>query len=229
MNGMGKKVFGFVLLLISTACTHEYFPPEKASWNAQVSLSFTDAQYWPEGQQIRVGAFEADDSKKPVASVAVAMPSGNQTSVAIGSIPQGTYDFKVYVVENSVFKADIFDLGEHVVNGEFAISGSEITLISFNRVQRQILNSCVVCHGRSSGETAASLSLMPDESYTQLVGVRSVKNPSFLRVNPSSGTYSYLIKVLNKEIDFDHAASSSATTADKQLIMDWINEGAKNN
>ena len=229
MNGMDKHLLGFALFLISTACTHEYFPPEKATWNAQVSLSFTDAPYWPEGQQIRVGAFSADDSKNPVASVVVDKPSGDQTSVAIGSIPQGTYDFKLYVVENSVFKADVFDFGENDVNDELAISASEITLISFDRVQRQILNLCVVCHGGSSGELAANLSLMPGESYTQLVGIRSVKNPSFLRVNPSSGTYSFLIKVLNKDIDFDHAASSSATSADKQLIMDWINEGAKNN
>lgn len=216
-------------MAILSACTHPYFPDEKDSWNVQVSLSFTDAQYWPEGQQIRVGAFSADDSKNPVASVAVSEPPGENMQVAIGSIPEGTYRFKLYVTENSNFKADLADLGEETVAGDLSLSKTGITLITFGRVQRQILNSCILCHGGSSGQLAANLNLMPGKSYAQLVGVPSEKNPAFIRVNPESATYSYLVKVLNKDIDFDHAASSSATAADKQLITDWINEGAKNN
>jgi len=229
MNGRIRQFFGLTLLATISACTHEYFPDEKASWNVQVSLSFTDSQYWPEGQQIRVGAFNAGDMKNPVASVVVTRPSGENTQFAIGSIPEGTYQFKVYLTENSIYKVDLADLGEEAVISDLSLAKTGITLISFDRVQRQVLNSCILCHGGSSGQLAANLNLMPGKSYAQLVGVSSVKNPTFIRVNPESATYSYLVKVLNKDIDFDHAASSSATVADKQLITDWINEGAKNN
>lgn len=212
-----------------SACTHEYIPEEKAAWNVQVSLSFTDAQYWPEGQQIRVGAFSADDPKNPVASIGVGKPSGENILVAIGAVPEGIYEFKVYVTENVTYKSDIANLGEEVVGSDLSLSKSGITLLSFDRIQRQILNSCILCHGGSSGQLAANLNLMPGKSYTQLVDIPAYKNASFQRVKVGSGTYSYLVKVLNKDIDFDHAASSSATASDKQLITDWINEGAKNN
>lgn len=195
----------------------------------QVSLSFTDAQYWPEGQQIRVGAFATNNPKNPVASIGVGKPSGENIQVAIGAVPEGIYQFKVYVTENLSYKTDLADLGNETVFSDLSLSRAGITLISFNRIQRQVLNSCILCHGGSSGQLAANLNLMPGKSYAQLVGVTAYKNSSFLRINAGSGIYSYLVKVLNKDIDFDHAASSSATEADKQLIIDWINEGAKDN
>lgn len=217
-----------MLLAVASACTHEYIPDEKMSWNVQVLLSFSDAQYWPEGQQIRVGAFATNDAKNPVTSIGVGKPSGENIQVAIGAVPEGTYQFKVYVTENANYKSDIANLGEKVVNSDLTLSETGIKLVSFDRIQRQILNSCILCHGGSSGQLAANLNLMPGKSYAQLAGVPAYKNSSFLRVNLGSATYSYLVKVLNKDIDFDHAASSSATVADKQLITDWINEGAKN-
>lgn len=229
MNRRFNPIFALALLVIASACTHEYIPDEKARWNVQVSLSFTDVQYWPEGQQIRVGAFSTDDPKNPVTSIGVSNPSGENTLVAIGAVPEGTYQFKVYVTENATYKSDIVNLGEETVSSDLSLSKSGITLISFDRIQRQILNSCILCHGGSSGQLAANLNLMPGSSYTQLVDVPAYKNASFQRVKVGSGTYSYLVKVLNKDIDFDHAASSSATTADIQLLIDWINEGAKNN
>ena len=228
MNVRLKQTLGLMVLLVIQACTHEYFPDEKANWNVQVSLSFTDAQYWPEEQQIRVGAFNSGDSKNPVASVVVSKPSGENIQVAIGSIPEGTYQFKLYLTENLVYKVELADFGEKPVVNDLSLSKAGITLIRFDRVQRQIFNACILCHGGSSGQLAANLNLMSGKSYDNLVGISSVKNPAFLRVKVASGTYSYLYKVLNKDIDFDHAASSSATAADKQLIMDWINEGAKN-
>ncbi len=211
------------------ACVHEYVPEEKSSWNIRAELSFADAQYWPLGQQIRLGAFASGDTKNPVASIGIEKPVSGKAVVAIGAVPEGTYLVKVYVTENTVFKADIADLGEFNVNSDQALTKNDIKLVTFSRIQQQILNSCILCHGGSSGQLAANLNLMPGKSYTQLVGIPAYKNASFLRVHAGSGNYSYLYKVLNKDIDFDHAASSSASSADKQLIFDWINDGAKNN
>jgi len=228
MNRRFKSFFALVFLVIAAACTHEYIPDEKPSWNIRAELSFADEQYWPSGQQIRLGAFAADDTKNPVASIGIEKPVSGKAEVAIGAVPEGSYQIKVYVTENTVYKADIADFGEFRVNSDQALTKNEIKLVTFSRVQQQILNSCILCHGGSSGQLAANLNLMPGKSYAQLVGVLAYKNSSFQRVNAGSGNYSYLYKVLNKDIDFDHAASSSATAADKQLITDWINEGAKN-
>ncbi len=223
----------FILFLsVFTAffsCTHEFIPEEKPSWDVRAELTFTDPQYWPTGQQVRLGAFAADDTKNPVTSIGIEKPTSGQTEVAIGQVSQGTYQFKVYITENAVYKADIANLGDVEITAAKVISAKEIKLVTFSRVQQQILNSCILCHGGSSGELAANLNLMPGKSYSQLVGIPAYKNSSFLRVNTGSGNYSYLYKVLNKDVDFDHAASSSATSADKQLIFDWINNGAKNN
>jgi hypothetical protein len=216
-------------MFVFSACLHEYIPDEKPSWNIRAELSFADSQYWPSGQQIRFGAFVNADTKNPVASIGIEKPASGKTEVAIGAVHEGTYLLKVYVTENTVYKADVVGLGEFPVNSDLAVTKNEIKLVTFSRVQQQILNSCILCHGGSSGELAANLNLMPGKSYGELVGVPAYKNASFLRVNAGSGNYSYLYKVLNKDIDFDHAASSSATSADKQFIFDWINDGAKNN
>lgn len=229
MHRMDKTILFILMVIEFFSCTHEYIPEEKPNWNVRAELSFADAQYWPSGQQIRLGAFAADNSKNPVASIGIDKPASGKTEVAIGAVPQGTYQVKVYVTENTVYKADIADLGEFKVNEALALTKTGITLVTFSRVQQQVLNSCILCHGGSSGQLAANLNLMPGKSYAQLAGIPAYKNASFLRVNSGSGNYSYLYKVLNKDIDFDHAASSSATSADKQLILDWINDGAKNN
>lgn len=224
-----KTILFLLMAFAFSACVHEYISEEKPSWNIRAELSFADTQYWPSGQQIRLGAFATGDTRNPVASIGIEKPASGKVEVAIGAVPEGTYLVKVYVTENTVYKADVVGLGDFAVNSDLAVTKSEIKLVTFSRIQQQILNSCILCHGGSSGELAANLNLMPGKSYDQLVGVQSYKNPSFLRVNAGSGNYSYLYKVLNKDIDFDHAASSSATSADKQLILDWINYGAKNN
>lgn len=225
-----NKIIG-LSLLVNLACTHEYTPEDevKESWRIDVEMGFNDAQFWPEGQLMRVGVFEVSDSKQPIESVLINKPETDRTAVSISDVAEGVYTLKLYITEAGIYKSDVATIGTVNVNGNTEIEAPDITLLTYERVQKQVFNSCQVCHGGSSGEIAAGLNLTEDYSYHQLVNVEAVKDPKMSRVLPGSANYSYLLKVLQEDVSFDHSASASATEPDRQLIIDWINQGAKNN
>jgi len=211
-------------------CTHTYDPEVENTWDVDIKLSFVDPEFWPEDQRVYIGLFNEESSKVPVAKVSIAEPSDvNSFSVSLNEIDEGGYSAKLYLTENGVYKVSIADFGTYEVYDDLIKEVDPIQLISFDRVQRQVLNNCIVCHGGSSGDVAAELNLTSGSSYENLVGVKSYMESELYRVYAGSSSYSYLLKVLNKDIDFDHAASSSATEADRQLIIDWIDQGALNN
>ena len=218
-----------MICILLSACTHEYVTPVENTWRIDVSLTFTDPEFWPDGQQMRVGVFDEDNARQAVGSVQVSRPENNSTTVSVGHVPEGQYRLQLYLTENGVYKVMVADLGEVSLTENASIESSPLTLLTYSRVQRQVFNNCQLCHGGSSGELAANLNLTEGNSYGSLVGVTAVKNPAMIRVRAGSANFSYLLKVLQKEIDFDHPASSSATASDRQLVIDWINEGAKNN
>lgn len=218
-------VLSFFILF---SCTHEYVEEVKNSWRIDVAISFADPQFWPEGQQMRVGVFDTYSSNNVLKSVLINRPSDSTISVSMSDVAEGAYRLKLYLTEAGIYKADVADLGLLEVIDNSQNSYDDIRLLTYERVQKQVFNGCQLCHGGSSGDIAANLNLTADHSYSNLVGVDAHKFPSMKRVLPGSSDYSYLINVLNKNIDFDHPASSSATAPDRQLIIDWIKEGAKN-
>lgn len=223
------QLLAVLLAAITLGCTHEYIPEIEETWRIDTELSFIDPEFWPEGQQMRIGIFEGEDAKNPLASTIVNQPQENSINVSINEIPEGTFYLQLYLTEQGIYKTPIANIGEITVDSDVNKEIHDIVLLSYARVQNQVFNKCQLCHGGSSGETAANLNLTVSNSYTSLVNVTAEKNPSMIRVLPGYSSQSFLINVLNKEIDFDHAASSSATETDIQLVEDWINEGAKNN
>lgn len=217
------------LILLFASCTHEYEPAVENEWRVDVDLSFVDAEFWPDGQQVRVGVFDETSDKQAISSVQVSEPDESTASVSMSQIPEGNYLLKLYLVESSIFKVTLADLAEINLNDNLSIESDPITLLTYTRIQNQIFNKCQLCHGGSSGDVAANLNLTASQSYEQLVNMQAEMAPSHTRVIPRSSTYSYLVQVLEKNIDFDHDASNSITPADKQLIIDWIDQGAKNN
>ncbi len=221
--------FIIITLLLFVSCTHEYEPAVENNWRIDVSLSFDDPEFWPQGQELRVGVFEEGNLKQATESVLVNKPSDKSTTISLNNVAQGIYNLQLYLTENGIFKVVLADLGEVTVSDNVYFESESITLLSYSRVQNQVFNNCQLCHGGSSGDLAASLNLTAGNSFEALVNKTAQNNSAMKRVLPGSANYSYLVKVLNKDIEFDHAASSSATKPDKQLIIDWINEGAKNN
>ncbi len=219
-----------IVCIYLTGCTHVYEPEVANTWDVKVNVSFIDPEFWPEDQQIRVGLFSEESSRTPVASVAINQPdNSNSFTVSIADVEEGDYTAQVYLTENSIYKVSIADLGSYSVYEDISEQIDAIQLVTFSRVQNQVFNNCIVCHGSSAGDIAADLNLTPGNSYKNLVGITSEMRPEMVRVYAGSSTYSYLINVLNKDINFNHAASSSATDADIQLVKDWIDEGALDN
>ncbi len=220
-------IIAFIYL---TGCTHVYEPEVANIWDVKVEVSFIDPEFWPEDQQIRVGLFSEESSRTPIASVAINQPDNSDLfTVSIADVEEGDYTAQVYLTENSIYKVSIADLGSYSVYEDISEQIDAIQLVTFSRVQNQVFNNCIVCHGSSAGDIAADLNLTSGNSYENLVGITAEMRPEMVRVYAGSSTYSYLINVLNKDIDFNHAASSSATDADIQLVKDWIDEGALNN
>ena len=222
------------ILLVSSiaffsSCTHPYEEEVVNTWDVNMSLSFIDPEFWPDGQQLYVGLFEEDDARNPIAQTNLNQPANNSVEASIYEVAEGSYNAQLYLTENGIYKVKVLDLGAYDVYDNINESIENIQLITYDRVQRQVFNNCVVCHGSSAGDIAAGLNLTPDNSYEHLVNVSAFMQPNMVLVYPNGADYSYLLKVLQKEIDFNHPASSSATEADRQLVEDWIEQGALNN
>ena len=226
---INKIIYGLALMLC-VACTHPYEPEVTNTWNVKVEVSFTDPEFWPSNQQVRVGLFTEEGSRNPIASTAINQPQNSAPfQVSISDVEEGNYTAQVYIIENGIYKASLAELNNLSIYSDVIEQTEAIQLITFNRVQKQVLNNCVVCHGSSAGDIAADLNLTPGNSYENLVGITSYKRPEMVRVYSGSAEFSYLISVLNEDIDFNHAASSSASNEDIQLVMEWIEEGALDN
>ena len=226
-----QQILKGCLVLISLffyRCTHEYIPPEKEKYNVIIELSFVDPEFWPENQRVELGLFQPGESNSPVVQSWVNPPDDLSTKVTLKDVPQGEYELQVFLTENNIYKVMISDLGQISINGDIKETGVPIKLMSYDRVQRQVFNKCQLCHGGSGGDLAAGLNLTRGNSYASLVNVDAELAPTKKRVLPGNADGSFLIDVLQKDIDFDHSASSSASGDDVQFIIDWINNGAKN-
>ena len=86
---------------------------------------------------------------------------------------------------------------------------------------------CIACH---VGATApVGLRLDAANSYALLVGVASVQEPAFLRVQPSNPNNSYLIRKLEGSQSVGGRMPLNGTplsAADIQVIRQWITDGA---
>lgn len=228
---MNKNILFYLLTgitILLSACS-DNVPEVTSTWKIEASFNVVDPEFWPTGQEVRLGVFDSNNLQIPVQSVALASSAGSLVDAVLPKVEEGSYTLMLYLVEGSIFKSILKDLGTVNVNQDLIMESEEITFLTFERVQSQVFNSCITCHGGSSGEPAANLSLLENHSYANLVNVAAKNNAAMMLVKPEDAGNSFLVKVLNKDVNFDHRASTGATPADKQLIVDWINNGALNN
>lgn len=196
-----------------------------AEFSVSGSVELLDSEFWPQHQKVVFGVFEQGE-RNPFLSVELLQPAGRQLEFKLQDIPEGEYEVKLYISENVVSKYELVSYGSIRVHNDVVLEERACWFISFERVQKQVLNSCLQCHGGSL-QTAAGLNLYENHSYDLLVK-QSATNSLLNRVEPGNADSSFVVQVLKKQdLPFDHSASSTASQGDIQLIVDWINQGAE--
>jgi uncharacterized membrane protein len=102
-----------------------------------------------------------------------------------------------------------------------------------NNIQPLFNTNCVVCH---QGAGQGGLTLEPNKSYSNLVGVQSTESSIELRVKAGAPDQSYLLAKLNgtqvqaggSGVQMPYGAAP-LTQAQTNLIQQWISQGAPNN
>lgn len=223
-----KKLIYLFTILVLTACSSD---SEDVTKLIKVSgaLSITDLNNWIDGENLYVGLFKGD-ATSPVYYTQISNPGNTaEHNFTISNAESGNYTCKVYVkAERGNIKAVLHTYSQSSFIDDVNLPTTDIQLLSFIRVQEQVFNGCIQCHGGSVG-TEADLYLTPDKSYAALVNVKSnvagYENETL--VIPSDAAKSFISKVLDNDVSFNHDYSTTLPDTDKKLIEKWINEGAK--
>lgn len=223
---IGNKFLALVLVvLFATSCSKEETP--EALYSVSGAISFNDIEYWRSTQTISFGAFETG-SKNPTYKTVLSNSGSNSVSLNLNDLPEGSYEFKVFVEENNNHTIDLYSYGVINVNSNTSLSSAQISLVTYNRIQNQIFESCIMCHGGADGEPAGNLNLLPDSSYIELINVQAEMS-NMLRVKPNLPDSSFLISVINEDnLSFEHSSSIMVSNGEMDLLLDWINTGALN-
>jgi hypothetical protein len=103
---------------------------------------------------------------------------------------------------------------------------------TFSRVQREVFTpTCALAGCHTAASAKAGLILDAGRSYGSLVGVVSLET-GYLRVMAGLPNDSYLVIKIRGDADIVGSlmppGSASLSTAQKQLVVDWIRRGALN-
>lgn len=212
------------MIFAFAACTKD-----KAYIETKISISakfvIEDPEFWPNGQDVIFGIFKPGNyiAEK---YIELTKPEEDILEIVLKDIDPGEYNCKLFLSVNDQIIAVLAEYGTEEFSENTVLSEKSFSFISLNRVQQQVFNSCITCHGSSSGQAAAELILLEGMSYGNLVNTEA-KNSEMLRVKPFSPDESYLVNVLNMEdLSFDHSASSSLDNDDIALVISWIEKGA---
>jgi len=103
---------------------------------------------------------------------------------------------------------------------------------TFTSIQKDVFDqSCATAGCHSATSPAANLTLTDGNSYSNLVNVTSLVNPSFNRVEPGNSSDSFLIKMLKNSGDRSSMMPPSGKLENSVIdsIAAWIDRGALNN
>jgi len=215
------------LIFLTLSCSSGSSDEVVEMFTVSGAINLTDPTYWSDREDIRFGVFKTGDTQA-LSSVKMIKIADEKGSFILKNITKGTYEFKIYLAKNGLNVLNLIEYGSKNVTANKVLEEEHMTLVSFDRVQKQVLNSCMLCHGGSSGEIAANLNLTKEESYGNLVEIPS-ENSSLLRVKPLSVNESFIVKVVKLEgLSFEHPASVNVSEGSINLIENWIRKGALN-
>lgn len=225
-----KKIVCFLITtIVLSACKKENTTVEKFYLTA--NIVFSDIDNFPKKHTIQLELYTKKDDRFPKLSFAIDKP--NETYIADIKIeikPEqfGEYTIKLSMVENPTKKMELQNYGVVQVNKNTNLPKKTVQIATFTRIKNEVLKNCTLCHGKNPNRIAAKLNLLPDSAFENLVNIKATKY-DMLRVKPFDAKNSFIIKVLRKEIDFEHSASTNVWDIQNELIENWILEGAKNN
>lgn len=225
---MKKIVYFLITTIVLSACKKENTTAEKFYLTA--NIVFSDIDNFPKKHNIHLELYTNKYERFPELTFAIDKP--NQTNISAIKIeikPEqfGEYIIKLSMVENATKKIELLDYGAVQINKNINLSKQTVRIATFTRIKNEVFKNCTFCHGENPNRIAANLNLLPDSAFANLVNIKALKS-DMLRVKPLDTKNSFIIKVLRKEIDFEHSASTNVWDIQNELIENWILEGAKN-
>lgn len=220
---MYKIIFLIFILFLLNGCQK---PETKVTYTMNASFTFTGIETWPQEYIIALGAFNQSESS-PLAYVVLDKPDENTLVTLSLQAPVNTSEIRLYLGNTALQPISSFYATRiDELNSSINLPEQAISMVSYTRVQEQVLNSCTACHGGSSGEPAAGLNLTTDYSWEHLVN-QPATNSGKNRVTPGDTAQSFLWDVMHQQnLPFIHSASSSIDSDDFALIKSWIENGA---
>ena len=200
--------------------------------SVEASFSFLNSETFPDKDSYDMIFGTFGSSNVPIVSKNISKPADGETvKVSLSDIPEGSSSIRLCLAKPG--RQTFYTLYEMPLNAipedDLVIPEQTIDLIRYERVQQQVFNQCIVCHGGSGG-VGADLYFTPGESYGNLVGIpaqKSAKN----RVTPANVAGSFIIDVLKDRagLRYDHSTGISGLKAnDIVLLEEWIRTDAKN-
>lgn len=226
----------FVVLAAATASCDEGRIPDdydienREGITARITTSMTGADEWPDNYTLVLAGF-ADGNEYALISKNVENRADGRCDMVLAGIPPEVSTVELCAIDRlrrrmaSFAKVDCRTGSDTVLLVSYKVDVSPATAI-----QTEIFNTtCIQCHGRSNF-AAAGLDLTDGNAFADLVGVESVKEPDFMRVEAGNSASSVLYRILSTDQsaswNYDHSVEV-VTSAKLDLIKDWIDAGAK--
>ncbi|MCM1490948.1 MAG: hypothetical protein NC095_09010 [Muribaculum sp.] len=179
------------------------------------------------GYAIVVAAFKDGDN---YATVSKPLTDGSE-DIVLKNVDASVSSVEVCVITRLREKVITFaskDVNLADGNTDIVFNAGEINVAPFNAINHNIFaTTCVQCHG-ATGTSAASLNLIADEAYRNLVNVPSTVMEGEMRVAPGNASVSTLWQALATDVSegwrFDH--SNLLTPESSGFVQYWINSGA---
>lgn len=231
-----NKLFLLCLLapLLQACDSGDIIPKENDYEKVYVSVSgsftFKGTASFPENYQILYVTYANSSDKQALSYQEIAQPKEQEViNISFANLPEKATGVGIWLVEQTK-QRKIVALYQHDFTqkptDDVLLGTKEINLLAYDRVQQQVFNQCIGCHG--GGTSAASgMYLTEDKSYDNVVNVPSVHQPAKMRIAPNSTLNSYLIDVLQgTALATVHASLSSLKDDDVTLVEEWVKEGA---
>lgn len=221
---MKTTILIFASIALFCSCGNKNNTAQPQSKSIHLSFSFSNTQTWPQRYQIILGSF-AGTSKTPLSYKALEKTSDGSIQKLQLDVSETAENVCLYLANTARQPICIF-WQSNVSGASTQTEVIPIDILNYQRIQAQVFNTCLACHGGSSGLPAGGLNLLEAQSWNNLVNQPSAHS-SKKRVVPFDAKQSFIIQVMEQDnINFSHSASNTIVTEDIELTKQWIEKGA---